>query len=239
VIHRNVTLAGAGNGTGAGDTILDGQGVGPVISIDAGLTVTIRGLRITGGAATTANGHGVFGGGVFSNATYLEMRECTIAGNTAAVWGGGLYTSAAQINDPDVELSLFRCHVENNTAFSSGGGIAVAQTHMRVLECTVTNNVAAQDGGGIYNRNEGVPQPAVIDSTLIAGNTGQIGGGIRNFGPLEIYGSQVISNAATGLGGGIFNLGGTIRLFSSNVTGNTPDNCGGASPYEGPGCAAP
>lgn len=42
---------------------------------------------------------------------------------------------------------------------------------------------------------------------------------------LTINGSKITGNSASGGGGGIINMGGTVTLKGTKVTGNVPDNC--------------
>jgi hypothetical protein len=72
---------------------------------------------------------------------------------------------------------------------------------------TVSGNTAAFTGGGIYNN----PQATLeLDAdSRVTGNDAD---------PTD-----------ADSGGGLFNDGGTVHLSNAqNVTGNTPDNCGGS-----------
>ncbi|MEB3337084.1 MAG: filamentous hemagglutinin N-terminal domain-containing protein, partial [Leptolyngbyaceae bacterium] len=83
-INKNLTL----NGAGASSTILDGNKSSQVVTVDAAKTVTLAGLTIANGTATT-------GGGIFNSGT-LTLNNSTVSGNsvsggTTSYGGGGIY----------------------------------------------------------------------------------------------------------------------------------------------------
>jgi hypothetical protein len=142
-IRRDVQLIGAGDGDGAGDTILTGTGILSVVTILQGLHVTLRGLRITGGEATGN------GGGILVNGSQVTLRDCTVTGNRAT-FGGGI------LNTLDGLLTLDHTHVTANTGYS-GGGIYnnIDATLILINGSHITGNRATQPygntGGGILN----------------------------------------------------------------------------------------
>jgi hypothetical protein len=93
-LERSVTLVGAGNGTGPGDTILNGGNNGRVIEATGGFTIGVRNVRITGGNATVPGlSEEGRGGGIWAG-TRLTMSDCTITGNSAQQ--GAVSTSSAR-----------------------------------------------------------------------------------------------------------------------------------------------
>ncbi len=159
-------------------TIIDAQGLGPVVTFNNGNRSTLRGFTIRHG-----NGFGspyIHGGGIISWADPL-VENCIITNNEGnqggglAVIGGGTFR---------------RCRIENNRANSQGGGVfafpyngahavfintviagnaspfgAGVFGSADLLHCTVINNI---DGNGIMNADG----HTVITNTVVYGNEG-------------------------------------------------------------------
>ena len=245
-------LAGAGDGEGADDTILQGTGQTSVVSIFG--RATLENLRITGGEAD-------YGGGV-QNSGDAEFIGCTVIGNKADFGGGGILNRFNTEYPDGGKLRLTDCVVSENTAGSisssgGGGGIANGGT-LRLVNSVVRGNTTVRqgdgseasgarrrtardvtiefpsDGGGITN-NPG--STLILMNSEISGNTADLGGGIINFSSANDRGavtldaaSRVTENTANEDGGGIFTFGGTVTLDSeANVTANTPNNCATAN----------
>jgi hypothetical protein len=228
VIDKRLTLIGAGDGPGAGNTILDGSGTGIVVRIedigDGVQRVALERLRITGGNAE-------FVGGGIHNQGALELTDCTVSGNTAAS-GGGITNSIGGT------ITLTGCTVSGNSAAEiHGGGITnIIGGTMTLINSVVTGNTAGIRGGGISSAGT-----VELINSVVTGNTaGDAGGGIHTAGGTvtldaasRVTANQADSDGDAGQqpGGGIYNEGGTVMLASSaNVSGNAPDNCGGPTP---------
>ena len=197
-IGRPLTLVGAGQGAGAGDTVLRGAGT-TVVTINPGVgPVTLQSLRITGGNAAN-------GGGVFHQGTGLTMTDCTVTGNTAQSAGGGVLTAHSS------PLTMTGCTIASNQASNFGpedvfgGGLSLGG-NTTLANCTVSSNTTSGLGGGI----------ALF---ALSGAT---------FGTLTLNQTRVTGNAADDGGGGIYVVTGMVTLQNgSQVTGNTPDDCVG------------
>lgn len=84
---------------------------------------------------------------------------------------------------------------------------------------------SGQMGGGI--RNYGT---LTISDSEISGNTAASGGGIWTNGVLNIFRSTISNNTATGAsstGGGLYVAGGTVSVYDSAITGNAASKSGG------------
>src|SRR5262249_16993856 len=95
------SIIGPGNGL-----TINGGGWSGVWEVDVGVTASISGLTITGGATTDSNG----GGGVF-NAGRLTLSGVTVTGNSATAalaLGGGISNTGT--------LTLTGSVVSNNSA---------------------------------------------------------------------------------------------------------------------------
>jgi hypothetical protein len=194
-ITTNASVTGAGDGAAVGaNTILEGTGTTSVVTIAQETSVNLQRLRITGGAAAS-----FFGGGIFNDRGTLTVTDCTVTGNTSAGNGGGIDNSFGTLT---------------------------------LTGCTVTKNAAAFRGGGIGNSGT-----LTLNGSIVSGNTAtDFAGGIFAYsGTVTLdAASRVTGNDAKPTnpdsGGGIYkNVDSTVTLSSGdNVSGNTPDNCGGA-----------
>jgi hypothetical protein len=96
---------------------------------------------------------------------------------------------------------------------------------LTVAGSTLSGNSAGHDGGGIANEYGGT---ATVTSSTLSGNRAAAAGGIYNDGAMTLSGSTVTRNSTyTSLpsGGGIYNdFGGSLTVFESVVTGNSPDD---------------
>jgi predicted outer membrane repeat protein len=237
-ITKSVSLHGAG----ADQTRITLNHVfeaGSVVTVAAGVDVTIRGVTITGGSAFV-------GGGVHNSGT-LTLKDSVVRDNRAeaSVSGaaGGIYNGAAG------DLKLRNSLVADNVAADGFGGGIVNEGTMVLVESGVTGNsglvsggignsgsatlrhsevmgnVVAETGGGISNGGT-----MVLKETTVADNRAfGTGGGIANSGKLKLADSLVTRNTAIYDGGGICSTGDTLKLNDSTVTGNTPNDFGGCA----------
>jgi hypothetical protein len=191
-----------------------------------------KNLTLSGSPTATLNGQGTGRPLTISPGVTVTLNGLTITGGHLTA--GGPPGAGGGILSFNATLTLNNCVVTGNTA-SAGGGIASGtpgptQAGMLTLNSTsVTNNVAFEAGaGGILNHNG----TAVINDSLLSGNTAPGGGGIANGngsggagggGSLTISGSTISGNTATGGpaggAGGIAN-GGSLTMSNSTVSGN-------------------
>lgn len=230
-------------------TIVDGGGVGSVITVASATTVTIQGLTLTGGASAQGAGVDSFGD--------LTVIDSTITGNAATGRGGGIYIEGAQLvitnttidansgNKAggvyvyDSNLEMVRSTVSTNTA-TVGGGMYFWYGTGDVIDCAVRDNQAATFGGGVGVSTFGgfPPVGGQIEFTgsVIHGNTAADGAGILiggcsigTCGTLLVLSNCTVSgNSATGNGGGL--LMGELsspRLNNVTITANQAAGNGG------------
>lgn len=213
---------------GGGHT-LNGGGHGPVLSVAAGTTATVRAIIVAGGSAER-------GGGIH-NAGNLTIANSTIAGNSAAR-GGGVYVEAVAGR---ASLTMTDAIVTGNEA-ALGGGLHAYATGGHVAGVALTRvavryNRATGDGGGIglLAEAEGVVNLTMTDNTLLQ-NVGQQGGGLGSLADggrvsANVIRSAVESNRAAA-GGGLFhgaqNGGGSqLDVVQSTLAHNRATNAGG------------
>ncbi len=179
-------------GAGADKTIIDGNQIDRVITIDgpANATVTITGVAIRNGRTAAPRGGFYMGGGILNFGT-LTLADSVIAGNSAINQTPGIPESVNGI----------------------GGGIYVGGGQLFLVRSTITNN-SATAGGGITGE-----KISILNST-ISGNTSTdprsigsgIGGGL-SIGVATITASTIANNSAA-------NGGNNIYVFRPYQSGN-------------------
>jgi hypothetical protein len=209
-ITQSVTIAGPGAGT----ITIDGNDSTTVFDIApsaADQNVTISGVTITNGSATT-NGGGI----LTNNLSSLTLSGVTISGNHVSITdpagssgGGGVYVNGGTL---EVDNST----ITNNTVTLTGAGSG------------------SSGGGGIYNNGGDI----TLSGSQVTGNTvhqttssGSSGGGgiYADSGEIDLTNSSVQGNAYTidstggdsDGGGGIYDNGSSVSLGNSHVDANT------------------
>lgn len=234
-------------GSGASTTIIDGGGVGTVVTIsNTTAHVTLSGLTIRNGKATS-------GGGIHNSGT-LALTNSTVSGNWAPIpcirlfmvcisrgtaLGGGIYNSGALIiSNSIISGNHAGSYCNANPCSAVGGGIYNHGTLMMINNSTLTANSAGTAcstsiscqvgvGGAFYTfggtvtlNNSTVSGSSAYRCSGVCGGTG--GAIVNGSGNLAMNNSTVSGNSA----GGIVN-GGTATLQNSIVANNSGSNCGG------------
>jgi parallel beta-helix repeat protein len=209
-------------------TMLDAQGKGRVIYITGDISVTVEGLRITGGSADDLGGYGPppltlyhhVGSGIYAiTATVTVSNNWVFAnvGNYSYGYGGG--------------IGLVNCAsaiLENNTVYSNTSSYAGGGVYSRYGNATISGNtVYSNTSRGVYGSTGGglnVSEGDTVVGNLVYLNTSASGGGIAASGSVTISGNTIYSNTATeGNWGGLAVGGGGLLLYSGDalVSGNT------------------
>ena len=115
-------------------SILDAEGQGRVLFVSGNVTVTLKGLNITGGA-------GPEGGGVYSQGANLTLLRCQVYANQAETQGGGLYLSSGSLNTRDSQF------FQNQAAQGGGLYLAGSATGFEIVNTLIYNNTAGSGGG--------------------------------------------------------------------------------------------
>lgn len=256
LLLTDISGATAINGPGTAVVAVNGNNAGRLFDVNAGVTVSITGLTITGGFAL----NGGFSGGIYS-AGALTLNAVTVTGNKVdgnidpqsnqggPGLGGGIYSTGT--------LVLQSSTVSSNSA--TGGSNVLSQGKYQGEPA---------DGGGIYSIG-----PLTITSSIVSSNTAvggddvirfqggdggdALGGGVYAAGALSITSSTIQNNHATGgsdsasnnidqgsggaagnaLGGGIYAGGKSAAIASSQVSGNSAQggNAQGYGDFAGEG----
>jgi hypothetical protein len=180
-------------------------------------------LTITGGslsANTAPRGAGLFNGGT------AVLEAVSFESNAAADDGGGIFNQAG--------LTVTGGIVSGNEAARGGGIHNIGD--MQMNGGSVQANRADLSGGGLHNA-EGAS--LLLSGVIIAQNRlgsavdplglpTTSGAGLFNAGQAELLACLVQANEAVGgLGGGIANEGGTLRLRTTTVESNRAIQGGG------------
>jgi YVTN family beta-propeller protein len=133
---------------------------------------------------------------------------------------GGLLETLA----PGKRLVVEDCWLVNGQA-GDGGAIKVNYDTEVVIKNSVlaSNQAIGGTGGAITNHGK-----LKIRDSIITGNTADFGAGIYNRGALFVISAVISGNHAKSAGGGIFNEGGTVTLWSKpKIFNNSPTDCVG------------
>jgi hypothetical protein len=247
----NTQDSGAGSLRDTIATAVDGD----TIQFDAALngqTITLTSAQIVVAKILTINGPGadkltvqrstVTGTPAFR--IFQINHDVTLSGLTIANGkapadgmspesGGGISFGGRAI------LTIANCAITGNSSQNSGGGIACGgaafgASRVNIINSTFSGN-SAEYGGAVYVDGIGfygyAGCVATITNSTISGNTATgVGGGIYNVGGLTISNSTLSGNSATvdvaGGGGGIFNYG-NLTIANSTISGNSASLGGG------------
>jgi hypothetical protein len=170
----------------------------------AGASLEIHHGNISGNFATFDGG----GAGINNQGDDVVINDnTTITNNYSETTGGGITNFGAN-------FSLSDSTVSGNHAGLDGGGIAnrgenfvISNTNIEDNEsdsmCDVNGQNCVGDGigngGGIYNADVNSTM-TITGNTNVSNNDAAQGGGIFNFGTIEIVGSHIDGNTAFGGG---------------------------------------
>ena len=209
-IHANqgnfsiFSIATAGNLTISGVTATGAKLSGNGGAFNNSGTLNLYSSTISGNSAAR---NAKAGGGISnSNSGTVTVSNSTI-NNNSAYYGGGISNKGS--------LTITNSTLSGNTG-NYGGGIFNSGT-LTVSNSTIDNSKSAYYGGGVFNRGT----LTVSNSTLYK-NSAYYGGGIFNIssGTLTITNSTLSGNTATSSGGGIANYG-TLNI-ANTIIANSP-----------------
>ena len=181
-------------GDGAGNTVLDGGGAGPILTVPAGITATVDGLAMRNGTA-------VYGGAIrVETGGDLMLRRAAVLANRADL-GGGVYVAGGALTIEDSRLA------DNSAA--TGGAIYVETGTVTIRRAEISGNDAGAGGGLAL----GVGATADLRRVTLGDNSARtVGGAIRSAGSLTLRDALLSGNRAAVRGGGLFNDTGAAAL---------------------------
>ena len=208
------------NGEPHGDVFVDGNDASRVLRIEPGATVTLLGVGIRGGSATS-------GGGVWVGpGAHLNLVDRTnITNNHATTSGGGVALSADSSAGDPPSLTIDDSSSVGGNAASSGGGVYSFYGDV-TLDGVIAGNLSDDAGGGVY----------LTGGTLTVNDAGRIqhnratntGGGIQTKSGTSVTlndDTRVHDNhAEVFAGGGIFMGMGEPSTVTLNDSARITDN---------------
>ncbi len=198
-LDRSVVITGQ-----TSDAAIQAASAGSVLSVSAGVSVTLNGLTIK-------NGNAFDGGGIRNQGT-LVATNVVITGNSASNSGGGIYNAGT------ITVTNGRI-IHNQVAHSGVGGGGIENGGALFLSDTIIeHNKGATYGGGIDNFGGQVRLVRVV----VRKNEAAAGAGIANDNgaTLEAEASAIVQNAASNQGGGISNTS-FVVLRNVTLSGNS------------------
>ncbi len=235
-------------GLGASSLTVSGGNNSRVFDVNAsGGTVSISGLKITGGQAPTTGDPD--GGAVLVEAGTFNLTNATITnskttqtGNTTHVCTGFCGSGGGISNDSSSTTTLANVTVSGNSTdpTSTCGGVASESSGAVVITGSTISGNTSGYGGGVCSEGTG---NLTISQTSITGNTAQDGsilaegGGIVEDGGsnTSITNSTITANTVYGNGGAIAeDGGGSVGVSGSSLNGNTANPVSGSCIEPGP-----
>ena len=222
MVNSDVTI----DGLGSSQLTVQGNLRG-LFWVTAGVTATMRDLKISGGYAYPFSGvPGPFDGGAVKNDGQLTLDQVLLTGNFALNGGAVSQTTAA------AALTILDSTISDNSSVGPGGGVYITAGTGRIESSTVAGNFSNAPHGGIYVIGSGAL--TLINST-VSGNQRE---GVRVTGSAAsatLINSTIANNTeATPLiptgstAGGVVAAGGaTVKLFNTIVAGNTGGDVNG------------
>ncbi len=191
-------------GTGYPATIVDGNHLSRVFSVDSNATVMICDLTVRNGVLPAELD---YGGGIYiGEGSSLRLENVVVNGNTTPNgWGGGVTNFGA--------LTILRSTISQNESTGRGGGILNYGT-LTATRILITDNVADIAGGGIasYFGSVDLTDVTITGNQAINGLGGVGGGGIFLGNTVDASLNRVTVDGNTGL------RGGAIQIWGSDVT---------------------
>jgi PKD repeat protein len=209
-------------------TILDAERQGRVLLAAGDISLTMEGLRATGGDATGLGGYsGVnwfpfdAGGGICVIGATATFSNNMVFGNTAGSSGsgGGMYL----LND---DSTLINNIFTSNTANSLyGGGLYTLYSDSMLTGNTFSSNTAGW-GGAVFLEFS----PATVVGNEFFSNSCAMAGGALNVHTSDamIAGNTLIDNQASQTGGAMRLYDSAAVLMDNLIAGNTATGWGGA-----------
>jgi hypothetical protein len=225
-----------------------------VLLVNSDVAVTLHNLELTGGTF-------IFSGGAVMNQGTLTIEASEIYGNRAWYRGGAIWNTStgvltivdsaidgnvAATEDDEVGLTYFIRGGGDTAVISDGGsGGAIFNDEggvVTLVDSRLELNAAKFSGGGIYNDSGG---SVTLTGTDLVGNRADhnayavfvlgrtsYGGGVFNWGGLDISDGDLLENVVADQGGGLFHHEDSLATL---VNVDVLDNVAGTGATEGYG----
>lgn len=215
-------------------------------------TITLDGCTISGNEATASayktNGNLGNGGGIYIYGTCtaaIEIKNCSIANNTATSEGGGIYAGSGAgtysltiTNEKNTDGDVIGQGIYSNTAGRGGGIYSVGKGTFTMNGVPVTSNQTSsldgyKTGAGIFANGSGAAYS--LTDCYVNNNISKLeGAGILVGGnptSFTMTGGELCENNGTRGSGMIFYAPGSLSVENVLVEGNTTTSTNGAGFY--------
>jgi predicted outer membrane repeat protein len=180
------------------------------------------------------------GGAFNSEGEDIQVRDCTISGNTATNGVGGGFADEGNTSSL---LVVRDSTISGNTAGGDGGGFTATGATLSMSGCTISGNRSGSDGGGVYIATTGtiadMVDSSIVNCTIANNGSATDGGGIdfEGDGDLTIINATIAFNSSFNGGGlaqtdgaGTIHIGNTI--VAKNNAPNGPDAYNTQAPFD-------
>ncbi|NOX53028.1 MAG: S8 family serine peptidase, partial [Planctomycetes bacterium] len=170
-------------GAGAGQTVIDANGLDRVFHVLPGASLRLVDVTVRGGRTTGEDD----GAGVY-NAGQLTISDSELRSNRTegSGQGGGVYNEGVLV----IERSLL---AENQSANDGGGLLSATGGTANIVNSTFSGNTAAAAGGGIRNAGD----LTLLNVTVALNTATGTGGGVANTGSVSLKNTLIARNTAT------------------------------------------
>ena len=260
--HLPITSSISFVGAGAATTIINGNNLDKVVSINPDTTATpydvfFSNLTLENGKTPTTDVYDYYGGLMdadLGGPGVLQFSNCTLTNGTSVNTEGGMgyISNVAASNSPASPAGLLE--IDNSTISSNqtpatlnGGAIWLgADIPLTISSTTFSGNAGGADGGAIFMEeiagNGGSAATVNITGSLFSANTAtQAGGAIwlndsaATFDQ-DTFTNNKVSGGTGGIYGGalyIYNLANSLTISNSTFTGNSATTSGNAVCVDG------
>jgi hypothetical protein len=226
-------------GSGADTLVLEPPGHTVTLTREANRTYGPTGLPVISSPITIAGQGGTIARApnappfrllAFNNSGNLSLQEVTVTGGVSTDESG--QPTGAGVYNYRGTVTLTRSVITGN----DGGGVMnyayYDPAHVSISQSLITDN----RGPGVLNQScyycSSTSATVMLIESVISRNTGR---GIENLGgTITITNSTISGNTAIGVGGGVLNVWGSITLLQSTISANTASGSGGGMFNYGP-----
>ena len=177
IIEENQATVGAGiaiDGGNPSTLVLEQVVVRMNTALDSGgglaLTGSSTGISMT--ECTLEQNHAnIVAGGLYCEASSIELQSCLILDNTSDLLGGGIWLYSQS------EAVFQDCEIAGNTTVVTGGGLIVSDLSRVTLDhCLVRNNIGGTSGGGMLIDSGDSGETQVLRFCVFYGNSAMSSG---------------------------------------------------------------
>ena len=208
-------------GTIRDETIVDGQGLGPVVSGDS-----VRDGKVE--KLTLINGGDTYGGGIYLNNSAVIIKDCVITGNIASLGGGGIYwnnSTETGIFPPTIKNSVIKQNSVTETGFGTGVAIS-GNSSINILNTIIDRNSAldsSSTGAALYISDS---ECTIANCDIVYNSSADSVGGIQAAG---FFSGKIINSIIWGNGTDIDGIDSSVFLNCNIENKDFPDANGNIS----------